>query len=136
MQGIDEALTALLRGDVELMVMVAGVHNTTAPYGAGYPQVLFQQISAVDEYTLSGLIATTYSYQIRVIGRGLDKEALNYALEHIDYLLMDTVLTPDTIYCRREGEMPNMSPEMDAGVLYQQVGATYRIEENRQWETV
>ena len=133
MQAIDEALYTLLTGDVTLMALVEGVYNAVTPADADedvavdYPLVIFQQVSGVDDYTLGVRVRTQYAYQFRVIGTGLDMKPLNDALERIEALLMDTAVTGTTLYCRREGQLPSMA-EMDAGMIYQQVGATYRIE--------
>ena len=133
MQAIDSALYTLLTGDVTLMALVEDVYNTVTPADADedvtvdYPLVIFQQVSAVDDYTLALRLRTAYLYQFRVIGTGIDIPPLNSALERIEALLMDTAVTGTTLYCRREGQLP-YSAEMDAGVMYQQVGATYRIE--------
>ena len=133
MQAIDAALYTLLTGDATLMALVEGVYNTVTPADAdedvvvAYPLVIFQQVSGVDNYTLAARVRTAYLYQFRVIGTGLDLKTLSDAAERIEALLMDTAVTGTTLYCRREGELPNMA-EMDAGVMYQQVGATYRIE--------
>ena len=134
MQAIDAALYTLLTGDVTLMALVEGVYNTVTPADADedvtvdYPLVIFQQVSAVDEYVLSRRVRTQYAYQFRVLGTGIDLTTLNSALARIEVLLMDaTIVAGTTLYCRRESQMPGMA-EMDAGVMYQQVGATYRIE--------
>lgn len=133
MQAIDSALYTLLTGDVTLMALVEDVYNTVTPADADedvtvdYPLVIFQQVSAVDDYTLALRLRTAYLYQFRVIGTGIDIPPLNSALARIEALLMDTAVTGTTLYCRREGELP-YSSERDAGVMYQQVGATYRIE--------
>lgn len=134
MQAIDEALYTLFTTDATLMALVAGVYNTTTPADAdedvtvAYPMLIFQQVSGLDDYTLGRRVRTAYLYQVRVLDVGLDREPINDALARVEALLMDAVVvTGSTLYCRREGEMPYMS-EMDAGVMYQQVGATYRIE--------
>lgn len=133
MQAIDEALLTLFTGDATLMGLVEGVHNTIAPddLEAGivvvYPLVLFQQVAGRDEYALGGRIRASYLYQVRVVDTALDRETINDALEQIEVLMMDTALVTGGLYCRREGLLPYMA-EMDGGVMYQQVGATYRIE--------
>ena len=133
MQAIDEALYTLFTADAMLMALVEEVYNTTTPddddedVTVVYPLLIFQQVSGVDDYTLGRRVRASYLYQFRVIGTGLDLEPLNDAAERIEALLMDTAVTGTTLYCRREGELP-YSAEMDAGVMYQQVGATYRIE--------
>jgi hypothetical protein len=134
MQAIDEALYSLFTTDATLMALIEGVYNTATPANAdedvtvAYPMLIFQQVSGLDDYTLGRRVRTAYLYQFRVLGVGLDLEPLNDAAERIEALLMDaTIVSGGTLYCRREGELPNMA-EMDAGVMYQQVGATYRIE--------
>lgn len=133
MQAIDEALYTLFTTDAALMALVEGVYNTATPANAdedvtvAYPMLIFQQVSGLDDYTLGRRVRTAYLYQFRVIGTGIDLTALNSAAERIEALLMDTAVTGTTLYCRREGQLP-YSAEMDAGVMYQQVGATYRIE--------
>lgn len=134
MQAIDAALYTLFTADTALMALIRGVYNTVAPAAAeqgvtvAYPLLLFQQVSGVDEYTFTRRIRAAYLYQIRVLDIGMDRTTINAALGQAEALLMDTeVISGMTLYCRRESEMPNMT-EMDAGVMYQQVGATYRIE--------
>ncbi|MEN6547029.1 MAG: hypothetical protein ABFE07_13415 [Armatimonadia bacterium] len=134
MQAIDEALYTLFTTDATLMALVEGVYNTATPANAdedvtvAYPMLIFQQVSGLDDYTLGRRVRTAYLYQFRVLGTGLDMEPLNDAAERVEALLMDTeVVAGTTLYCRRESQMPSMA-EMDAGVMYQQVGATYRIE--------
>ena len=134
MQAIDEALMTLLKGDATLMALVEGVYNTAAPddeeagLAVDYPLVVFQQVSSVDDYTLSARVRTSYLYQVRVVDKDGDREGINDALDRIEALLMDTeIVAGATLYCRREGHLPYMA-EMDSGVMYQQVGATYRIE--------
>lgn len=134
MQAIDEALYTLFTTDATLMALVEGVYNTATPANAdedvtvAYPMLIFQQVSGVDEYTFTRRIRAAYLYQIRVLDIGMDRTTINAALGQAEALLMDTeVVSGMTLYCRRESEMPNMT-EMDAGVMYQQVGATYRIE--------
>lgn len=133
MQAIDAALYSLLTGDAVLMALVDNVYNTVTPddddedVTVAYPLVIFQQVSGLDDYTLGVRVRTAYLYQFRVLGTGIDIPPLNSALARIEALLMDTAVTGTTLYCRREGELP-YSSERDAGVMYQQVGATYRIE--------
>jgi len=134
MQAIDEALYTLYSTDATLMALIEGVYNTTTPADAdedvtiAYPMLIFQQVSGLDDYVLSRRVRTAYLYQVRVLDMGLDRETINDALERVEALMMDaTIVAGTTLYCRREGELPYGS-EMDAGVMYQQVGSTYRIE--------
>ena len=133
MQAIDEALYTLFTADTALMALIAGVYNSVAPADAegvtvAYPMLIFQQVSGVDGYTFTRRVLTAYLYQVRILDVGMDRETINGALARAETLLMDAeIVSGTTLYCRREGEMPYMA-EMDAGVMYQQVGATYRIE--------
>ena len=134
MQAIDEALYTLFTADTTLMALIKGVYNSVAPADdegnvtMAYPMLIFQQVSGLDGYTFTRRVRTAYLYQVRILDVGMDRETINGALARAETLLMDAeIVSGTTLYCRREGEMPYMA-EMDAGVMYQQVGATYRIE--------
>lgn len=133
MKALETTLYTTLSGDTTLASKVpGGVHNTVAPGGAGYPQLIFQKVSGSDEYTWSQRIRRRFLYQVRVIDAGgPDKDGLLEALDRVDALLTDGTLTMTgggaVIYCRRAGDLPDAAERVD-GELYLQVGATYRIE--------
>jgi len=134
MKALDVALQAKLVADTGaggLMTFLAGgVHNVVATDPVVYPYLVYQLVSGNDAYTFLNRINTAYLYQIRVIGRGPDKEAISDALARVDALLTRQPLTVSGYafwFCQREGDIPDMM-DQDGDSVLMQVGATYRLE--------
>lgn len=133
MKDLETALQTKLAADTGaggLMTFVTGVYNLVAPASTTYPYLVFQKVVGTPGYTLGQRIGTGYLYQFRIIGEGGSKATILDALARLDSLLTDQVLTVGGTaawYVRRDGDMPDVA-EMDGGVLFLQVGATYRIE--------
>ena len=134
MKALEVALQAKLVADTGtggLMTLISGgVHNTALPDPAVYPYVVYQRVAGNDAYTFTLRINSAYLYQIRVVGQGLNKGALEDALDRIDVLLTRQALSitgKATWIVQREGDIPD-SVEFLGDQPYMQVGATYRIE--------
>ena len=122
---------ALLTGEGAALVIAqrAAVHNPIAPDNAAYPFLVFQKISGTPHNALGQRTMWEFLYQFRVIGQGLSKVTILQALSRIDALLERGALTitgPTVKAMLREGDLPDL-PSIEAGTVYQQVGATWRI---------
>lgn len=127
--GIHTKLTSDNVGAGNLMSLVTGVFRILAPQEQTPPYVIYQEMSKVDSYVLSGRAYQRLIYLLKVIDQNTNAATVETALDRIDVLLNDQTLTltPYTqMYCRRQGSMPPFV-ETDQGVTYQQVGALYEI---------
>ncbi len=126
---IEQSLKSILSNDATLMDIVKNVHNLAAPPGAEYPHIIFHSLGGPDEYTLTEHVRTQYSYQVRVLDKSDSLFKINSAVARIYALLNDAeIVAGQTLYCRREGVIPNHPVLDEDGRLLLQGGATYSIE--------
>lgn len=108
----------------------ASVHNTLAPDGAAYPYAVFQMVGGPPPHNALGQRAYwEYLYQCRVIDEGPSKATILQALSRIDALLERaslSVMGATVKAILRDAPLPAMS-EVEAGTVYQQVGAQWRF---------
>jgi hypothetical protein len=126
---IEQSLMTILNGDAQLKLIISSVHNVAAPPGTAYPHVIYHSLGGPDDYTLTQRIRTSYLYQIRIKDKSYTLSRINSALARIDVLLNDKEIVAGlTLYCRREGFIPNHPVLDEDGELLLQGGATYSIE--------
>ena len=133
--GIVGALTAdttLLDGEGAgaSIAQRASVHNTIAPDKTAYPFAVFQLVGGPPPHNALGQRAYwEYLYQCRVLDEGPSKATILQALLRIDALLERASLTVSGATVKgilRDAPLPAMS-EVEAGTVYQQVGASWRF---------
>ena len=133
--GIVGALTAdttLLDGEGAgaSIAQRASVHNTIAPDKTAYPFAVFQLVGGPPPHNALGQRAYwEYLYQCRVLDEGPSKATILQALLRIDALLERASLTVTGATVKailRDAPLPAMS-EVEAGTVYQQVGASWRF---------
>ena len=133
--GMVGALTAdgaLLEGEGAAVSIAqrASVHNTLAPSGTAYPYAVFQLVGGPPPHNALGQRAYwEYLYQCRVLNEGPSKATILQALSRIDALLERASLTVSGATVKgilRDAPLPAMS-EVEAGTVYQQVGASWRF---------
>jgi len=123
---------ALLEGEGAAVSIAqrASVHNTIAPSGTAYPYAVFQLVGGPPPHNALGQRAYwEYLYQCRVIDEGPSKATILQALSRIDALLERASLTVTGAAVKailRDAPLPAMS-EVEAGTVYQQVGASWRF---------
>ena len=123
---------ALLTGEGAALAITqrASAHNTIAPDGTAYPLVVFQKVGGPPPHNSLGARAYwEYLYQFRVIAEGLSKATILQALSRIDVLLERATLTVTGAAMRaslRDAPLPDSSM-VEAGTVYQQVGASWRF---------
>jgi len=132
MAGAITADTALLEGEDAAVSIVqrASVHNTLAPDKTAYPFAVFQLVGGPPPHNSLGARAYwEYLYQCRVLNEGPSKATILQALSRIDALLERASLTVSGATVKgilRDAPLPAMS-EVEAGTVYQQVGASWRF---------
>jgi len=132
--GMALALTGsgtLLTGEGAALVIAqwASVHNAIAPTNTAYPFTVFQKVAATPRNALGQRAYWEYLYQFRCLAEGLSKAVILQALARIDALIERQTPTVASATIRgilREGDLPDL-PTVEAGTVYQQVGATWRI---------
>lgn len=132
MKALEDALYDLLSGDATLTGYVpGGVYNTVAVAPAGAYLVFQKVASPGPSYTFTRQVDETYLYQVRIIAAGGDKEGILDALGRVRTLLNLTTLTVTGHTHWRTtwaGDLPDMAEQDEAGTVWMQVGAQYRIE--------
>lgn len=128
MNQVDQALYQALTGSSELMARVSGVFNGLAPEAASEPVVVFQEIAGTDAYTLNRRASRELVYLVKCVDRGASAKQAGEVYDIIDSILHDATLSVPgyaTLYTRREAD--RKYTEIEAGVQYWHVGATYRV---------
>lgn len=132
MVGALTADTALLEGAGAALSIAqrASVHNTIAPADTAYPYAVFQMVGGPPPHNALGQRAYWEClYQVRVIDEGPSRATILQALARIDALLERASLTVTGAAVKgilRDAPLPAMS-EVEAGTVYQQVGAQWRF---------
>jgi hypothetical protein len=131
-KALEDALYDLLSGDSTLTGYVpGGVYNTVADKTSG-AYLLFQKVaSPAPGYTYTRQVDETYLYQVRIITSGYVKDSILDALARVRTLLnLQTLTVAGHTHWRTTwaGDLPDMVEEDEAGTIWLQVGAQYRIE--------
>lgn len=132
MKALEDALYDLLSKDSTLTGYVpGGVYNTVADKSSG-AYLLFQKVaSPAPGYTYTRQVDETYLYQVRIIAPGYDKDDILNALARVRSLLnLQTLTVTGHTHWRTTwaGDLPDMAEKDEAGTVWVQVGAQYRIE--------
>ena len=130
MASLEEAIYSALANDETLSGLVTGVYNTIALQSTTYPFIIFQLISAEDDYTLTQRVREVYRYQVRCVAEGYDNETCVAAMRKVDALLTGASLSVSSYtfwYARRSRQFAYAETDF-AGKAYQTVGAEWIIE--------
>jgi hypothetical protein len=125
-KAIDNALYSKFTGDVGaggLNTLVSGWFRIKAPDGQAFPYGIYQQVSAIDVYTLPARNHRRLVYLCKAVDQGLSSAAAATIADRLDAQLTDQALTVSgftVIYCRRTGDIEYV--EVDGDQKYQHVG--------------
>lgn len=104
------------------------IYRHVAPQSAASPFVVFQQMSAVDEYTWTLRDHRRILYQIKAVSDGLDPAAAGVIAKRIDTILTDGSLTISggtLLYLRRTADVEYT--ELDGDRYFQHLGAIFDL---------
>ncbi|MCK9628459.1 MAG: DUF3168 domain-containing protein [Bacteroidales bacterium] len=127
---IDAALYTKLAGGTALTNLLGGtaIYQYLAPENTDAPYVIYQRMSQIPEYVLSGVAMEDAIYMVKGVTEGPSAVIAGSVASAIDTLLQDQALTITGyahLYLRRESSVDYT--EMTEGVRYSHRGATYRI---------
>ncbi|MES2867626.1 MAG: DUF3168 domain-containing protein [Actinomycetota bacterium] len=131
MDPVRDALYDRLKADATLMALTADgdVYHQRAPQNAQFPLIVFQRLSAVDEYTfkLTGRMLNAL-WLAKGIARGDSATPAEQLAARIDVVLADASLTitgHDLMWLRRESTVDYLEP--DGAESFHHCGGLYRL---------
>lgn len=134
---VRRGLYGKLAGDTTLNALLGApaagysksIYHNQAPPNANYPFVIFQKSSGVPTETFADPSALeTDVWLVKAIDRNTSADTAEAVASRVAVLLNDATLSisgSTLLYLRRESDVEY--PEVSDGVLFQHVGALYRL---------
>ena len=129
MNAVDAAIYSALTGDTTVGNKVDDrIYHGLAPEQKTYPFIVFQEVSGLDDYTMTRRATRTLRYQVMCVDKGPSAKAAGEVMDAVDGALHDqalTVASHDTLYVRRDSSRE--FTEVDAGIVYWHEVAEYLV---------
>jgi len=126
---VDAAIYSALTGDTTVGNKVDDrIYHGLAPEQKTYPFIVFQEVSGLDDYTMTKRATRTLRYQVMCVDKGPSAAVAGQTMDAVDGALHDATLTVTshtTMYVRRDSSREFTAVE--SGIVYWHEVAEYLI---------